>query len=127
VVDGRGEHRLASVILEHAITGTREEMRAAALFVLIGAHPHTDWLPEGVLRDSGGFIVTGRDIADQNWPLTRLPFPFETSMPGVFAAGDVRSGSTKRVASAVGEGSVSIRYVHEYLATATTLSAPSAQ
>jgi thioredoxin reductase (NADPH) len=126
VVDGRGEHRLASVILEHAITGTREEMRAAALFVLIGAHPHTDWLPEGVLRDSGGFIVTGRDIADQNWPLTRLPFPFETSMPGVFAAGDVRSGSTKRVASAVGEGSVSIRYVHEYLATATTLSAPSA-
>jgi thioredoxin reductase (NADPH) len=119
VVDGTGEFRLGSLILEELRTGARAEVPASAVFVLIGAEPHTGWLPDRVQRDNYGYVLTGRDISGQGWPLQRLPFPFETSMPGVFAAGDVRSGSVKRVASAVGDGSVAIRYVHEYLATLT--------
>ena len=81
---------------------------------MIGAHPHTEWLPPEVDRDSGGFVLTGADLRDdRDWPLERSPFPLETSMPGVFAAGDVRHGSVKRVASAVGEGSVAIELLHE--------------
>ena len=84
--------------------------------VLIGADPHTDWLPESVLRDQGGFVLTGPDLPPGTWPLDRDPFPFETSLPGVLAGGDVRHGSVKRVASAVGEGSMSVRLGHQYLA-----------
>ena len=88
-------------------------MPADAVFVLIGAQPHTDWLPDEVARDRYGFVVTG--AASDGWTLERPPFMFESSMPGVFAVGDVRSGSVKRVASAAGEGSVAIQQVHQYL------------
>jgi thioredoxin reductase (NADPH) len=80
---------------------------------MLGARPHTSWLPEEIGRDARGFILTGRDLGDDPaWPLERAPFALETSMPGVFAAGDVRHGSVRRVASAVGEGSVAIQALH---------------
>jgi len=89
--------------------------------------PHTDWLPRGIARDEHGFIVTGSEIADgQNpaasWPLPRAPLPLETSLPGVFAAGDVRHGSVKRVASAVGEGSIATTQMTQYLQKQAQLS-----
>ncbi len=91
------------------------------MFVFIGTKPRSDWLPAGVLRDAKGFVLTGRDLlADpahaRLWKETREPFSLETSVPGVFAAGDIRAGAMNRVASAVGEGSMVVRYVHEYLA-----------
>ncbi len=116
VVDGRGEHRLEALVVEDGPTGRREEVPAAAVFVLIGAEPRTDWLRDVVQLDDRGFILTGRDIPQPAWPLERPPLPFETSMPGVFAVGDVRHGSVKRVAGAVGEGSVAVGSVHQYLA-----------
>jgi thioredoxin reductase (NADPH) len=88
---------------------------AAGLFILIGAEPYTAWLAGTVGRDRWGFVLTGPDTGE-GWPLERPPFPLETSRPGVFAVGDVRHGSIKRVASAVGEGSICIHMVHEYLA-----------
>jgi thioredoxin reductase (NADPH) len=106
-------------VLEGSASGTTETVGAAALFVLIGARPHTGWLPDEVERDEGGYVVTGQDLARdgfEEWPLERAPLMFETSMPGVFAAGDVRYGSVKRVASAVGAGAIAIQSVHEYLA-----------
>jgi thioredoxin reductase (NADPH) len=81
-----------------------------------GAEPHTEWLAGVLCLDERGFILTGRDIPSTNWVLEREPYPFETSRPGVFAAGDVRTGSVKRVAGAVGEGSVAVGSVHRYLA-----------
>jgi thioredoxin reductase (NADPH) len=118
VVDGGGRGRLESLVLENSISGTTETFRSAALFVLIGARPHTGWLPDEVERDAGGYVVTGPDLARGGlgaWPLERSPLMFETSMPGVFAAGDVRYGSVKRVASAVGAGAIAIQSIHEYL------------
>ena len=90
------------------------------MFLLIGAEPHTAWLPEEISRDEAGYVVTGKDFSHygpprRGWHMERLPLPMETSMPGVFAAGDVRYGAVKRVASAVGEGSIAIQTVHEYL------------
>ena len=85
--------------------------------MLIGAEPFTGWLPEEVARDQWGFILTGPDTGAR-WPRQRAPYLLETSMPGAFAVGDVRRGTVKRVASAVGEGSIAIRLVHEYLALA---------
>jgi thioredoxin reductase (NADPH) len=85
---------------------------ADGLFLTIGARPHTEWLPPEVRRDAQGFILTGTDVGRDGWPLERRPFPLETSMPEVLAAGDVRKGSVKRVASAVGEGSVAIQILH---------------
>ena len=103
----------------NATAGTRLE--AAGMFVFIGALPRTDWLGDAVARDDKGFVVTGPDLhlADDpgRWPLPRPPFALETSVPGVFAAGDVRLDSMKRVASAVGEGAMSVYLVHRYLAT----------
>jgi thioredoxin reductase (NADPH) len=92
-----------------------------AIFVMIGTRPHTDWLPANVLRDAKGFVLAGREAVACSefakiWKESRQPFPLETSVPGVFAAGDVRSGSINRVASAVGEGAMAVRLVHEYLA-----------
>jgi thioredoxin reductase (NADPH) len=83
--------------------------------VIIGAEPRTQWLPDLIHVDDGGFILTDRDVPQDVWPLPRPPLPFETSLPGVFAAGDVRYGSVKRVAGAVGEGSVAVGSVQQYL------------
>jgi thioredoxin reductase (NADPH) len=102
--------------LEDVGTGQCEEVAAAAVFVLIGAEPHTEWLRDVIQCDERGYIRTGRDLPQQAWPLERLPLPFETSMPGVFAVGDARYGSVKRVAGAVGEGSMAVGSVHQYLA-----------
>ena len=117
VVDGGGKGRLERLVLEDAASGTVETVRAAALFVFIGARPHTGWLPEEVERDESGYVLTGQDLGPEEWPLERAPMMFETSMPGVFAAGDVRYGSVKRMASAVGAGAIAIQSVHEYLAS----------
>jgi len=93
---------------------------AAALFVMIGAQPRTGWLPDSIGRDEEGFILTGRNLQrtgklPADWPFARPPLLLETSIPGVFAAGDVRHRSVKRVASAVGEGATAIQLIHEYL------------
>jgi len=116
VVDGRGEHRLESVVIEDTRTGRRDEMAAAAMFVLIGAEPRTEWLADALVRDAAGYVQTGRDVSPDRWPLERPPMLLESSVPGVFAVGDVRHGSVKRVAAAVGEGSVAVGSVHQYLA-----------
>jgi thioredoxin reductase (NADPH) len=114
IVGGAGDGWLEQLVLRDREDGTEETVDAEALFLLIGAHPHTEWLPPEVARDSGGFVLTGSDLPDDgDWGLERSPFPLETSMPGVFAAGDVRHGAVKRVASAVGEGSVAIELLHE--------------
>jgi thioredoxin reductase (NADPH) len=116
VVEGHGEVHLEALTVEDGGTGLREDVAAAALFVMIGAEPRTEWLGETIRRDERGFILTGRDVPEDGWPSARRPLPFETSVPGVFAAGDVRYGSVKRVAGAVGEGSVAVGSVHLYLA-----------
>jgi len=112
VVGGRGEVHLEALSLEDVETSSREEVAAAALFVMIGAEPRTEWLRGVVARDDHGFILTGRDIPREVWTSNRPPLPFETSVPGAFAAGDVRYGSVKRVAGAVGEGSAAVGSVH---------------
>jgi thioredoxin reductase (NADPH) len=118
VVDGNGDTALRRIVLLDHARGTRETVPADALFVLIGAQPHTEWLDGTLQRDRKGFIITGRDLerAGVGWSLERGPLPLETSMPGVFAVGDARQGSVKRVASAVGEGAIAVRHIHEYLA-----------
>jgi thioredoxin reductase (NADPH) len=120
VVAGSGDARLRSLVLEDATSGERREVPADGLFVMIGAVPKTDWLPSTILRDGGGYVLTGQDLLDgphaRAWPLDRRPMPYETALPGVFAVGDVRSGSLKRVASAVGEGSVVVSQVLRYVA-----------
>jgi thioredoxin reductase (NADPH) len=124
VIDGRGGHRLERLVLEDLASGRTDEVAAAALFLLIGAEPRTEWLDHVVARDEGGYILTCRDLAPRyesfrsHWPLTtRSPFPMETSVPGVFAIGDVRHNAVKRVASAVGGGAIVTFSVHEYLAS----------
>jgi thioredoxin reductase (NADPH) len=117
VAAARGDHRLSELLLRDRDTGQEEAVPAAALFVMIGATPHTDWLPDSIARDQRGYILTGRNLPASDSPGDNRPppAPLETSMPGVFAAGDVRAGSVKRVASAVGEGSVVIPQVHQHL------------
>jgi thioredoxin reductase (NADPH) len=117
-----GDHHLETVEVGQSGDGTTERLPAAALFVMIGAGPHADWLAGAVQRDERGYIRTGRTVdrgrgaGPNGWPLPRAPYPLETSLPGVFAAGDVRDRSVKRVASAVGDGAIAISSVHEYLA-----------
>jgi thioredoxin reductase (NADPH) len=124
VVGGGGDGWLDHLILQPT-GGEEETVPASGLFLMIGAHPRTDWLPSEIARDSRGFVLTGSDLGDHaGWPLDREPFLLETSMPGVFAAGDVRHGAVKRVASAVGEGSIAIQLVHRLIAT-DRLHAPS--
>ena len=117
VAGGGGSGHLEHLLLRNRDSGKTEGTPAAGLFVLIGAQPFTSWLPEAIRRDQWGFILTGPDTG-QHWPLQRAPFLLETTTPGVFAAGDVRHGAIKRVASAVGDGSTAIRLIHDYLALA---------
>jgi thioredoxin reductase (NADPH) len=110
-----GEELMESLTIRDKASNAVEAIPAKMLFVLIGAMPHTDWLAGAVQRDAKGFIVTGHDIDLQAWPLDRKPLDFETSAPGIFAAGDVRLGSMKRLASAVGEGAGAVQHVHQYM------------
>ncbi|MGH8799343.1 MAG: FAD-dependent oxidoreductase, partial [Casimicrobiaceae bacterium] len=124
VVALEGIERLEAIVVEDRASGRRRREPTEALFVFIGADAQTQWLPQAVIRDARDFICTGRDVldlvADQRgaWPLARDPYLLETSVPGVFAVGDVRHGSVKRVASGVGEGSMAIAFVHQYFADA---------
>jgi thioredoxin reductase (NADPH) len=115
-----GTGRLEALTLLDNATGVTTTLPAAALFILIGAVPHTDWLAATVERDERGFLLTGRDLLRDGrplraWPLDRPPLLLETGLPGVFAAGDARRGSIKRVASAAGEGATAVQLVHHYL------------
>ena len=118
IVELKGESALEAVVIEDARSGTRRELEAKALFVFIGASPHTDWLRGHVAMDEHGFLLAGRDIQGEDLAAhgDEQPFFLETSQPGIFAVGDVHSGSIKRVASAVGEGSMAVRLVHQRLA-----------
>jgi thioredoxin reductase (NADPH) len=114
VVGGGGEGHLQELVLREGTTGEEETVAADGLFVLIGARPYTEWLPEAMVRDEHGFLLTGAGLpSDESWPLDRPPLSLETSLPGVLAAGDARHGSVKRVASAVGEGSIAIQLAYD--------------
>jgi thioredoxin reductase (NADPH) len=120
IAGGRGGDHLEALVLADRLDGTKEEVDTNWLFVFIGASPLTEWLGPDVARDAHGFVVTGQDVLALDggkWPLSRSPLLLETSLPGVFAAGDVRLESMKRVASAVGEGAMAVYLVHRYLAT----------
>jgi thioredoxin reductase (NADPH) len=120
VIGGSGEDSLERILVRDRGTGVVSEEACRGLFVLIGASPRTDWLPPEILRDRWGYVLTGPAVLDGDggtaWPLDRAPFAHETSVPGVFAVGDARRDSVKRVASAVGEGSVVVSAVHRHLA-----------
>ena len=119
VLEAYGEERLEGLKLQGP-AGDRV-VPATSLFVFIGAAPGTNWLPASILRDENGFVLAGPDLRMQGklpeiWREKREPFLLESSVPGVFVAGDVRHGSVKRVASAVGEGSIAVQFAHQYLA-----------
>jgi len=130
-----GDDHLEAILIDDRRTGARRRAETEAVFVFIGADAETDWLPPTVIRDARGYVCTGRDVMDlvaarhATWSMARDPYLLETSAPGVFAAGDVRHGSIKRVAAGVGEGSMAIAFVHQYLAevTAQSESQPPAQ
>jgi len=119
VVEALGGDRLACLKL--CGPQGEETVQANGLFIFIGAAPNTDWLPSAIMRDANGFLLSGRDLKVDgkmpvSWTQNREPYLLETSVPGIFVAGDVRHGSVKRVASSVGEGSISVQFVHQYLA-----------
>jgi thioredoxin reductase (NADPH) len=125
IVDGAGQGRLQQLAIRDRATGRVETVRATALFIMIGGEPRTDWLAGTLARDASGYLLTGTDVtppsgADSSgappWPESRPPMYLETSLPGVFAVGDVRHGSTKRVAPSVGAGAIAVQLIHEYLA-----------
>jgi thioredoxin reductase (NADPH) len=116
VVDGGGDGRLEWLCLENVRTGDRERVPAYGLFLLLGAEPRSDWLPGAVARDPRGFVLTGRDVPQETWAEGLPPEPLATTVPGIFAAGDIRAGSMKRVASASGEGASVVPLVHAWLA-----------
>jgi len=112
-----GDAHLQGVTLRNNRTGKREHHDCAALFVFVGAKPATEWVPDGIARDSKGFLLTGSAAQSSGkWPIPEAPCELETSMPGVFASGDVRSGTTKRCAFAVGDGALAVTCVHQFLA-----------
>jgi thioredoxin reductase (NADPH) len=115
VVGAEGGHRIERISVRDATTGAVEVVPVRLVFALIGALPHTGWLDGVVQRDGRGFLVTGADIDPDRWSLSRPPWRFETRMPGVFAAGDVRMGALPRVAAAVGEGAAVVQQLHQYL------------
>ena len=120
VIEASGEDHLEHLTLRNTATGESEIVDAQLLFLFIGAAPLTGWLDDVVVRDARGFVVTGPDLSPggerpRGWPLDRLPYYLETSVPGVFVAGDARADSAKRVASAVGEGAMAVMLVHRYL------------
>jgi len=116
IVDGGGEERLEWVDVEDVTTGEVHRREIRGLFLLLGADPHCDWLPEHVARDERGFVLTGRDVPGESWTDGLPPADLATTVPGIFAAGDIRSGSMKRVASASGEGASVVSLVHSWLA-----------
>ncbi|MBE9182261.1 FAD-dependent oxidoreductase [Oculatella sp. LEGE 06141] len=126
VVEAKGNNSLEAIVVENAVTGESETVAATSLFIFIGAVPRTEWLDGSVECDDRGFIITGSDLKrstsqssgcrPKGWRLDRDPYLLETNVPGVFAVGDVRHGSIKRVASGVGEGSICVQFVHQYLA-----------
>ena len=122
VAAAHGDEQLERITVRDTVSGADEEMELAAMFVFIGARPQTEWLPDDVARDKRGFVLAGSELLLEDvrprWRLDRNPYLLETTMPGLFVAGDVRSQSMKRVASAVGEGSMAVSFVHEYLAGA---------
>jgi thioredoxin reductase (NADPH) len=118
VIGASGEDHLEQLTLRSTATGATEIVDAQLLFLFIGAAPLTDWLDDIVVRDGRGFVVAGPDLGTDRpprWELDRMPYHLETSIPGVFVAGDARSESAKRVASAVGEGALAVMLVHRYL------------
>ncbi|HEY2738659.1 MAG TPA: NAD(P)/FAD-dependent oxidoreductase, partial [Thermoanaerobaculia bacterium] len=121
VAAARGDEKLREIDVRDATSGAVETFLASSLFILIGAQPRTDWLEGVVQRDDRGFILSGPQLLREGgrrpagWPLDRDPFLLETSVPGIFVAGDVRHGSVKRVASGVGEGAIAVSFIHEYL------------
>jgi thioredoxin reductase (NADPH) len=123
ITEAHGDEVLQQLTVEDVRSHEVVTEDARAVFIFIGAKPYTEWLPEGVIKDEKGFVRTGKEITQEpvwqtHWKETREPFLLETSVPGIFAAGDVRSGAMNRVASAVGEGAMSISLVHRYLADA---------
>jgi len=125
VVEAHGESRLEAITISDSATNQKETLSTNALFIFIGALPHTDWLENVVQRDDHGFILTGPDLPrgesnghfPKNWMLNRDPFWLESSQPGIFSAGDVRHGSVKRVAAGVGEGATAVQFIHQFLAS----------
>jgi thioredoxin reductase (NADPH) len=128
VIDGDGSDRLEAVTIRDRTTGSTERIPTAGLFVLIGGEPHTSWLEGTVARNAQGYVLTGPDLVTsttpRSWPLLRPPLHLETNIPGVFAIGDVRFRSVKRVASAVGEGASVVQLVHQYLGEGALASVP---
>jgi thioredoxin reductase (NADPH) len=120
VAEAHGETHLEEISVLCSDTGKTERVPASAMFIFIGALPRTDWLGDLIERDERGFLLTGPDLVrdgqrTKGWTLDRDPFLLETNVPGIFAVGDVRHGSIKRVASGVGEGSVAVQFIHQYL------------
>jgi thioredoxin reductase (NADPH) len=122
VVEAFGDERLEAISIACGHSGTVERVPATSMFIFIGAQPKTEWLDNVLDRDQHGFIMTGPDLtrsghAPKSWSLDRDPYLLEASIPGVFAIGDVRHGSVKRVASSVGEGAIAVQFVHQHLST----------
>jgi thioredoxin reductase (NADPH) len=116
VVAARGDSSLEEIDIRDAATGETTSVPSGGLFIFIGADAETAWLPSEIALDAKGYVLTGPDVsAAGRWQLDRDPYLLETSVPGIFACGDVRSSPVKRVASAVGEGSMAIAFVHQYL------------